>query len=145
MTMAVVLTACKDDDDPVVPTSGNAVITVNTGTLYDELNITDLMPKWLDDGTLSIVDTMLMRLLPAPSRREARCTAPCKFLLPGASGNLRREHYHRRLTNSPTMQGAFGRVSPSISPSFGGVGGYKKELHSSATLLLCYQNDDDRV
>ena len=54
-------TACTvNDDNPVTPISGKAVITVNTAGLYEELNIADLMPRWLDNGSLAIVDSVLI-------------------------------------------------------------------------------------
>jgi len=57
MTMSL-FTSCTNEDVPV-PVSGKAVITVNTVALYDELNITDQMPEWLD-GDLTIVDSVLI-------------------------------------------------------------------------------------
>ena len=58
--MITAFTACTIDDNPVVPTSGQAMITVNTAALYNELNITDLMPQTLNDGRNTIVDTVLI-------------------------------------------------------------------------------------
>lgn len=53
--------ACSgNDDNPATPVSGRAVITINTAALYEELNITDLMPRWLDTGSLAILDSVLI-------------------------------------------------------------------------------------
>lgn len=58
--MMTAFTACTNDDNPVVPSSGDALITVNTSALYDELNIAELMPQWLNSGKITIIDSVLI-------------------------------------------------------------------------------------
>lgn len=58
--MMTAFTACSLDDNPVAPVCGRAMITVNTAALYDELNITDEVSDALDDGRISIIDTVLI-------------------------------------------------------------------------------------
>lgn len=58
--MMTAFTACTNDDNPVGPSSGEALITVNTSALYDELNIAELMPQWLNSGEITIIDSVLI-------------------------------------------------------------------------------------
>lgn len=58
--MMTAFTACTTDDNPVIPVSGRAMITVNTAALYEELDLADRMPSYLDDGTVTIIDSVLI-------------------------------------------------------------------------------------
>lgn len=58
--MMTAFTSCSVDDNPVAPVCGRAMITVNTAALYDELENTDLVSTDLDDGKISLVDTVLI-------------------------------------------------------------------------------------
>ena len=66
-TMAAVLsvvlplfaTSCTTEDNPVKPTEGKALITVNTVALYDKLGLTEEMSESLKEGWV-IVDTVLV-------------------------------------------------------------------------------------
>lgn len=59
MTMAM-LTSCTEADNAVIPSDGKLVITVNTASLYDELNIIDLMPQWLTPEKSAIIDSVFI-------------------------------------------------------------------------------------
>lgn len=57
MTM---FTSCTREDNPVTPTNGKAVVTVNNAALYEELNLADQMPGWLEKWATVIRDSVLI-------------------------------------------------------------------------------------
>lgn len=59
MTM-MVQTSCTNEDVPVMDSKGKVSITINPATLYEELNIAELMPNWLNAGNTHIADTVLI-------------------------------------------------------------------------------------
>ena len=59
-TLPLFVTSCSTEDNPAKPTQGSAVITVNNAAIFDQLGITDDMPQWLEKGSLTIVDSVLI-------------------------------------------------------------------------------------
>lgn len=58
ISVSVLITSCDVDD---IPTSGNAIVNINTATLYDKLGITDLMTETLSEyDFVTVVDTVLV-------------------------------------------------------------------------------------
>lgn len=57
----VMLTSCDDDKDktPVKPTNGKAVITINPAAMYEELDLVEHMPHWLEK-LMTIRDSVLI-------------------------------------------------------------------------------------
>lgn len=53
-------TSCTREDNPVVPTSGKTVVTIDPAALYDELKVTKQMSAMLESGAMTIRDSVLV-------------------------------------------------------------------------------------
>lgn len=56
----MILTSCTNDDNPVIPKTGRAVITVNPSALYEELNVAKLMSSLIESGVMTVRDSVLI-------------------------------------------------------------------------------------